>query len=391
MRSISFKFICLTFFLLAGCTEEKIVNTSEMGHIKGRVMSKSDTIYAPLEHAGVEIPGTSVRASTDSLGNFILFNIPEGSYDLEVNYYWTEKVNDVIVKSDQTTNINDIIFEMSEDPDQTSFLRALYILYSNGNGRYLSHNDTSIIDLDDIGSDSLLLAGCLVNYNRRFPVYQDTQFTVLYNSTIYFTETSKGFFYQKLPILEGFCELKVWPGHSSQINENCYNTTFIISKIEDTYILLDWYSHDNPAGDFDLHLINKELNDSCWYKNPNPDWGVQDYRMDNPVLYEDSNPYGDNSGYETLYMNETPDGAYQINVVYFSNVFNDTVLVAPDVYLSLNDSTYEFNAPDSMSVGQVWTVAEFIIPDMSITPINTIKKYAQHLNQKKIMENVRKE
>ena len=81
-------FLLLAVFILPyGCTEEYITNHSNLGNIRGRVVTKDHTGFIPLEGMYVQIPGTSVNLKTDSSGNFLMINLPAGIYNLKVYSY----------------------------------------------------------------------------------------------------------------------------------------------------------------------------------------------------------------------------------------------------------------------------------------------------------------
>ncbi len=371
MISLKHFLLLVVFILPYGCTEEYITNESNLGNIKGRVVDQNQT---GLEGISVSIPGTSVYAYTDSLGNFLLMNLPAGIYNLKVSaYYYTipKNINNISVSSGNTTVVPDILLDLnhSTNPD---FLQSLSILLPYSYELFLAMNDTSFVDLDDVGGDSLLIRGILSDDYYQHLV-GDTALTVEYDSDLYYIETSKRNFNLRIPVKEGFCQIRVWEGHSAQPNNASFISTILVTEIILTRIRLNWNtSYGNSAGDFDIHLINNELNDSCWYMNTNPDWGIIGLEEDNPDLDDYTNEYGYYYCNEDLYISYTPDGTYRLKVVYFSNVFNDNIQVTPSIYLNIDGMYYYYTAPSAMSVGQVWTVLEFNIPSKTITPINTI-------------------
>jgi hypothetical protein len=363
----------ILFFLLGSCTEEKIINSTNLGNIKGRVMSKKDSVYSPEASVTVEISGVSVQARTDSAGNFILLNLPEGIYNLTVNHLWIERVDSISVQAGKTTTINDIVYELPQDVNIPDLLYAVYFRLANTNAVYLYMNDTCTIDIKDVSGDSLELFGLMQGY---ISTTQDTQITICYDSVFYYTSTFKGIFKEYLEVQEGLCKLKIWPGHSESMPETFFTTTVNVINAAPTTLSIDWSTTGNQgAGDFDIHLINKVLNDSCWYKNPHPDWGIQNYNTDDPVLGDYSNSTGSTNGYEELNFFDTPDGSYHINVVYYSNVHDENILVTPIIYMGIDGRIkLDRRAPAAMSVGDIWNVADFTMPDAQVTIINTIIK-----------------
>ncbi len=373
MISLKHFLLLVVFILPYGCTEEYITNESNMGNIKGRVVDQYQT-GIQLESIYIRIPGTSVYTAADSSGNFLLMNLPKGTYNLLIysySYNIEKNINNVSVSSGNTTVVPDILLDLSYSTNPF-FLQSLYIRFPSSYELFLAMNDTSVVDLDDAGGDSLLIRGRL-SYDYYQYQIGDTALTVEYDSDLYYIETSKRNFNLRIPVKEGFCQIRVWEGHSAQPNNASFISTILVTEIILTRIRLNWNtSYGNSAGDFDIHLINNELNDSCWYMNTNPDWGIIGLEEDNPDLYDYTNEYGSSYCYEDLYISYTPDGTYRLKVVYFSNVFNENIQVTPTVSLYIDGIYNYYTAPSAMSVGQVWTVLEFNIPSKTITPINTI-------------------
>jgi outer membrane receptor for ferrienterochelin and colicin len=76
------------------------------GRIKGVVTDKESK--EPLIGATVSIPGTSYGAATDIQGNFVILNVPAGTYTLAASYvgYQTTSVSNIIVNGGLTTERN---------------------------------------------------------------------------------------------------------------------------------------------------------------------------------------------------------------------------------------------------------------------------------------------
>ena len=375
MISRKYFLLLVVSVFLYGCTEEHITNQSNLGNIKGRVVTQGHTGYISLEGISVSIPGTSVYARTDSLGNFLLINLPAGTYNLEVysyNYELTKNINNISVSPGNTTVVPDIILDFSYSTRPT-FLEMLYIVLPNSYDLSLLMNDTLVIDFEDVGGDSVVFLGRL-SYDYYYSQVGDTALTIEYDSDLYYIETSKRIFYLHVPVKEKFCQLRIWEGHSTQPNNAQFISTILVTEKIHTWIQLDWStSYGSSAGDFDIHLINNELQDSCWYKNPNPDWGILGFEEDNPDLEDGINSHGYSYSDEDLSINFTPDGTYRLKIIYFSNVFNFNIQVTPEISLYIDGIYYYYTAPSSMSVGQVWTVLEFYIPSKTIVLINTIE------------------
>jgi hypothetical protein len=365
-------FAFILIFLVISCTEENITNQSNLGNISGRVGYEDPTGFIPLENAIVRIPGASVEVLTDSAGNFLILNLPAGNYNLMITTYgFQTKYCTVSVSAGKTTKAPDIIFTSSSST-YPNYLRWVYLRFQGYSSIYLNMNDTSLVDVDKISGDSLTIIAEL-DEDFYHISYQDIPLTVQFNSDLYYTETLKGRLLLRLPAIQNFSEIKIWQGHSPQPNGTEFISTIFITDIIDFQIYLNWSTNYNSsAGDCDIHLINMQAQDSCWYKNPHPDWGFPYLESDNPRLYDDTNFYGNYSGNEYLYLDYAPDGLYILKIIYFSNNFNPNQNITADVTLRLDDNYTYYDAPADLSVGQVWTVLKIEIPSKTITLINTI-------------------
>ncbi|MBW2138768.1 MAG: carboxypeptidase regulatory-like domain-containing protein, partial [Deltaproteobacteria bacterium] len=86
----------------------KTLRMKPVGSISGQVQLEGET-----DHAGIHVyvPGTSFDASTDSSGNFTIFNVPEGTYDLRASKqnFGTITMKDVPVEPEQETSLDVLI------------------------------------------------------------------------------------------------------------------------------------------------------------------------------------------------------------------------------------------------------------------------------------------
>jgi len=109
------------FFLIIG------VSKAQLGNIEGTVnIGKQKVAYA-----SVFIPGSKHGTYTDSLGNFIINNIPQGEYTLRVESIGMHSQDkSVSVESNQTVFINFHLEEAAEHLDQivvTGTMKETYI------------------------------------------------------------------------------------------------------------------------------------------------------------------------------------------------------------------------------------------------------------------------
>ncbi len=131
------------------------------------------------------------------------------------------------------------------------------------------------------------------------------------------------------------------------------------------YLHLHWKTIDYDSvscGDLNLSLINLTTQDTCWYHNPNPDWGSKGAAVDNPRLYDAVNQYGNNDAHESIRMTSLTNGDYQIQVHYTQNLDSDTVQVLANMELMLNDEQVDsIWADPPMRLGETWIAGSFSI------------------------------
>jgi len=98
--SIFRKIICFILIYLIGCW------AGQTGKIVGRVIDV--TIEEPLPGANVVIEGTPIGAASDLDGDFIIINVPPGTYTVTASMlgYQEMRLTNVIVKVDQSTRID---------------------------------------------------------------------------------------------------------------------------------------------------------------------------------------------------------------------------------------------------------------------------------------------
>lgn len=98
------KYILIALCLIMGFSTVHV--HAQSGKITGTVVdSKSGET---LPGANVVIDGTSRGVQTDMDGNFLMLNVPAGTYSIVVSYvgYSSQRVNEVIVRTDLTTQLN---------------------------------------------------------------------------------------------------------------------------------------------------------------------------------------------------------------------------------------------------------------------------------------------
>jgi hypothetical protein len=369
------KYLALfTYILLAftGCIEQQVVESDpNLGHLRGKVIFIPDTNPNYYLYNYVEVSGTSYWSRLDSSGKYNILNLPEGEYTVGTRFrsnngpvFISQKAS---VVAGKTTDVKDIIVNYTNGQIGGQFLSWVSIKGLNRN-YYLTNNDTVLIDNKLYGPDSIIVKGLLRNY-----YFSDTSLTIEKAGVIKYVETQKGIFSLKLKIGEGINTVRIWEGHSETPPTDLFISHFYYVDITPTKIDIHWSTEiDRDAGDFDIHLIQKQINDSCWYQNKNPDWGIKNVSSDNPYLGDYMNEQGYNTGNESITFEHTPNGDYVLKVVYYDNASEPTRTIKPTIDLRFEKNSYTYSAPAEMSVGQVWTVLEFNAPDRTVNLINTI-------------------
>jgi hypothetical protein len=371
-------FIGLIFVVLTGCQKETI-KSPEIGNISGRVVIDPTVTDAPTSLAGIEVRiiKTNITAYTDTAGEYLFLNIPEGTYSLEAIYadkYLYGHLDGVEVISGGTRKVSDLL--LVSLLNQLSFdVYPVILIDSTNNEQTLSTRENLVIGKNfEIQGTVYLRYGGYTNY------YTDTTISMTVNKQppIIFN-TEKGWFSSNISLSEGKNSLQFSLG-SSENPEYIIDPYIIYSSnsMNSVNIDLNWSSSlsgGGDAGDFDLHLINNQNGDSCWYRNPNPDWGYPGVTFDDPSLQRDRNNYGSSSGSEHLKIISATVGSYTIRVYYYSNHGNPLKTIQPTVNLRLKDnSTIYLTAPAAMKVGDMWTVSQFSFPDgNSLQSVNTIQ------------------
>ncbi|MBD3223923.1 MAG: TonB-dependent receptor, partial [Caldithrix sp.] len=102
------KFLPLILFLVFTCSS---LYAGVTGKIAGVVTDK--TTGEPLPGVNIIIDGTTMGASTDESGYYVILNVPPGTYTLKAMYvgYTNVIVEEVKVSVDLTTRMN---FEMGQ-------------------------------------------------------------------------------------------------------------------------------------------------------------------------------------------------------------------------------------------------------------------------------------
>jgi hypothetical protein len=69
--------------------------------------------------------------------------------------------------------------------------------------------------------------------------------------------------------------------------------------------------------DWDLYLVNDSTGDTCYWRNPFPEWGDTLWKNDNPVYQEYLSLSDSLFGYDAISCEYLPEGTYSVYVVNF--------------------------------------------------------------------------
>ncbi|NOZ47200.1 MAG: carboxypeptidase-like regulatory domain-containing protein [Chlorobi bacterium] len=379
--------VLIVFVFFNSCSKN---DTLQFGTIKGKVKISPElgiNNYTPYL-VSVWLETSQIVAITDSAGNYSLLNIPEGTYNIKAQDYLNEynliegKISNITVNGGETVTASDIILTPVNNNVNNFYFNNLEITDSTGYSQYLYPYQDLVVS-----SSNIKLTGyAKKNYNY----YLDTVVSIQINENdIIKVNTSKGWFSQDIILNTSKNDIKVWIGEdeNNSNNSSLFETTLVyLNNIQSVNVELNWESdyYSISAGDFDIHLINNNTNDSCWYNNTNPDWGIEDFSYDDPVLYDYTNAYGNSYGSEQLRIYSAANGAYTLKVYYFSNHQSGSTKVTPYISLYLNNSYQTFYAPEAMSVGDTWTVTVINVPfEKSAISINKIEHLSTNYLPKK--------
>jgi hypothetical protein len=144
------------------------------------------------------------------------------------------------------------------------------------------------------------------------------------------------------------------------------------SEIE---IVLGW---DVVRADLDVHLIQPDGtywgDDDCYAWNPTPDWGIQGFDDDDPLLDEDDDGEGNGPYREVLRLDAPRSGTYQVLVHYFSDhgaaLGQAGRTVVPTITITAFGETIAgpVQPPGALAEGNVWRVSELEWPSRSHSP-----------------------
>ncbi len=140
------------------------------GKVKGRVTDKESK--EPLIGASVSVQGTSIGAVSDVDGNYVIVNVPTGTYAMKATYvgYQSVTVQNVIVNTNLTTELN---FEMSTEalqlkPVEIIAQRPLVNKNATNAVRITTGEDISTLPVRGINNILALSPGVVLQDNTVF-------------------------------------------------------------------------------------------------------------------------------------------------------------------------------------------------------------------------------
>lgn len=343
--------LCLVF--VSGCGED------DTGAISGAIVTEDEELKETIQSSGmmVYIPGTSYMAMTDENGEYIIADLPPGTYTVKTSYPYPEgtELTDIEVKAGKTTHVPDLSILSLSSPTYWS-LSSVY--FYEGTRRM---GDTYL--MTGGSSDNIGIEGRLYSYIDGEEQYVDQicTLTVSINDggPVTVPIRKNQFFYDiEGPMLDtGENAIVVIATDSEGTTREAELTLYYYDADTGLVVTLEW----DKAGDMDLHLMGPDGTDCC-YLSKHPDWGVTDDKQDDPLYVYDER-YGYNVQ-ETIILPNPPDGSYLVKVHFFGYEYEPSrrESIRPSVEIILNGEDYRFNAKRSMQEGDEWQVTSFTLP-----------------------------
>jgi hypothetical protein len=160
-----------------------------------------------------------------------------------------------------------------------------------------------------------------------------------------------------------------------------YNLPFIALE-GDTF----WIRHEQTEYiDWDIYFVNIANNDTCYWRNRNPDWGLKGDDADDPAFT--GNTYQRMIGLDdqlyTYYKSDCvealnlPNGTYRVMVRYFDGP-SDSATATPMLNIGLGRSIltnglvnfYAISPDRAMAPGETWLAGTVSFPEKTFDPRN---------------------
>ncbi len=380
-KSKSYLILLVSFiFFLSGCKEktiEKILYENEEGSITGIIKPTEEILKNyPIGYFNVSLDlyGKTLTI-LDNNGKFTIQNVSEGVYTLYIrigNYNAIKKVENIKIEPHQKVDLGEITISSydgnnTNNSDFNVSVNYSFIPESNSfnnyyNLYYLPNTNTITSLTDSINLNGFFYRGYNSNGNYKI---MDSSVTMYYNGVISYHHTNrKGNLNLKVKLLKGNNRIAFWPGNTDTVSTppRVYSI-YKKSRNNNVQISLYWSTANGTigAGDADLYLVNLTTNDTCYFGNSNPDWGIIGRTIDNPRLSDNQNSANYYSSTEYLQIDETPAGKYKILVNYFSNP-NSLKQINVDAQLVINNQNTYYKLTN-LNVGDWKEVTTFTISE----------------------------
>lgn len=395
--AIVFAVFCLAFI---SCLTEP--QESGFGFVKGTITSDDPTGFVSPVEVGIE--GTNISATSTQNGKYSLLGVPAGSYILKFtfnNITAYTLLRPITVVSGETTFVEDVQFEEIA----ANYVRAFssFKAFKEGNVQLSSVSMLGLPRSSYVEADSLRMQFKLVEYASPSilfpPKIYESQVTIMHNgsqaysqfgvkgdvSTPYFKLSDADTFLVLIPsdTLGYVCTKSIKLSSENRISI-CFDSIYLSRTMKSStqnYLVTDsgnvYVSLRNltfpDSIDFDLYLINDSSHDSCYWRNPGPDWGVADSTYDNPILSGDkynNTGYSSNTGSESIKCNNLSPGSYTIAVKNYNQGSLNPLRPIPNLIIMVGYSADSYRlrglftvvVPTGFKTGDFWVVGKLRIP-----------------------------
>lgn len=397
---------------LVFCTKDSPTQASQNpaneGTVKGRIVDSTGT-YSGSTTVGVE--GTNILATTDSIGNYVLYGVPAGNYTLSILYSLDYRV-DITVAPNETTYAKDIVIHHNTSITTSVFLGS----WSVGNFTLQDHNRMTFQNVSIspyvkkgfqqavfLEADSVYIGFTVDSYRYDSigrQIMFDTCVTIAKNNALFYAKnTEKNRVATDKIGLSGidtfvvtvandtaykFCivsskavantYVNITTGRAQFDSSSYYgNQFYVVSNSKPQFITLSNVSGDSV--DFDIYFVNDQKHDTCYWGNKNPSWSAHgdanndpEFSGDNYSPWNSAPYYSDNISCMSL-----QDGAYSLYVKYHDQN-KDVISVVPNLLIEIGwspniyklDQFYQLSPPANFKKGDTWYAGKLTVPQRTV-------------------------
>ncbi|MBD3314890.1 MAG: hypothetical protein GF344_03825 [Chitinivibrionales bacterium] len=414
----------ILIMLTTGCSLEHnpVVSVAEFptgGIVCGRII---DDQGIPKAHEIVSIEESRIAVITDTVGDYTFSNLTPAHYRLNVA---DTSIFVTVMKCD-TTRVPDIIVQSDAHSESKSIsvgVERLEIRVHHGDEAYTWVDGGSALGmrsplkLEADNADSIVIRALVVEAElkgtktRFTPTERLT--TVLHNGTMVYESTpGKGRIRTKGIVPTGTDTITImvegtvaaqWriagdaQAASSprnhllvtvqnarlipfESNSGYYGGSTVVLGADTFWV--DYTKH-GPI-DWDLLLVNNSTTDTCWWHNPNPDWGVPALTNDDPEFSGDYTVFGyykhdDEDVYsgDCISIYDAAPGTYSVYVRFY-NAPSDTHSAMPMITIesgaipgtSLIERLYQNSPSRPLRKGELWYAGIISIPSGQYDPLD---------------------